>query len=305
MSPQLDTTKYQIRSSELDPSPFQVDIPPFEELLAHAKICLVIDNYTEVGGKHFDFTTLMPWKAKDRHMSHSDEDSRDESFIATPSPFDSPIYLALKDSIHDIVVEGFFREYFEDKTSESGLGRIEAVVFSSENRRQFIVSYRGSSDVQCRPVHANSSKIIENYSLQQSFKILNDHVYSLLYRLSILKPFCDVIMVGHSFGAVLSILSGELIAREKPMLRISCHVYGSPRVGDDKFRRAAHSLPNLKVSLSKLLEQLSINISADIGKDYTCRTTSGSIREFTGRCWVESCWPCYRSTLPNLHVSVQ
>lgn len=253
LSPQLllDAPKYQIRSSEMDPTAFQVDLPPFDEIFSHAKICAVMDNYTEVGGREFDFSSLMLWKVRDKQSyPRQEEDSRDESSpsITSTCSLESPIHSALKDAVPDILVEGFFREYFDDKSSESGLGRVEAVVFSSEHRRQFIVCYRGSSDVQNRPVHGNSTKLAENYSLQQSLKILNDCVYSLLYRLSILKPFCDVTMTGHSFGGVLSTYSGEFFAREHPVMRISCHVFGCPRVSDLDFRRSAHSLPNFKVS---------------------------------------------------------
>jgi len=250
MSPQLlDATTYQIRSSEIDPTAFQVDLPSFDEIFSHAKICNVMDNYTEVGGREFDFSSLMLWKARDKLVFRAPEDSRDESFTnsATTTSLENPIHSALKDAVPDILVEGFFREYFEDKASESGLGRIEAVVFSSEHRRQFIVCYRGSSDVQNRPVYGNSTKLVDNCNLQQSLKILNDCVYSLLYRLSILKPFCDVVMTGHSFGGILSTFSGEFFAREHPVMRISCHVFGCPRVHDLEFRRSAHSLPNFKV----------------------------------------------------------
>jgi len=255
MSPQLlDATKFQLRSSEIDPTAFQVDLPPFDEIFSNAKICNVMDNYTEVGGREFDFSSLMLWKAPKNKLIvfPPDDDSRDESSPLptnnnNASSLESPIHAALKDAVPDILVEGFFREYFEDKTSESGLGRIESVVFSSDRRRQFIVCYRGSSDVQNRPVYGNTTKLVDNCNLQQSLKILNDCVYGLLYRLSVLKPFCDVVMTGHSFGGILSTYSGEFFAREHPAMRISCHVFGCPRVSDLEFRRSAHSLPNFKV----------------------------------------------------------
>lgn len=54
-------------------------------------------------------------------------------------------------------------------------------------------------------------------------------------------------MIGHSFGAAMATIGAARYALKRPMIRVSCHTFGSPRVGGEEWRQLVHSMPNLKV----------------------------------------------------------
>ena len=100
---------------------------------------------------------------------------------------------------------------------------MEACVFSSHKLRRFIVCYRASSDLQDRPIQGSQQKNSDindahantfvptdcNSKFSMSYHInIETSVFTLLKRLSSLKPFYDVIMTGHSFGATLATIAG-------------------------------------------------------------------------------------------------
>ena len=76
---------------------------------------------------------------------------------------------------------------------------------------------------------------------------MEETVFALLGNLATRKPFFDVVMTGHSFGAAMATIGAVRYALKHPMIRVSCHVFGSPRVGGEDFRQLVHSVPNLKV----------------------------------------------------------
>jgi hypothetical protein len=168
--------------------------------------------------------------------------------------------------VNDIIVEGFFREYTiqeKDKDSE----RIEAIILSSESLRQIIVCFRGSTMNQAKPLHTGiRTSLFEKVGhcpLQESE---NQHVhvldtfrstyfgtplektlFALLTNLEMRKPFFDVTITGHSFGAAMATIASYRLATSKPQMRVSSFVYGSPRVGGEEWRQAVHSVPNLRL----------------------------------------------------------
>lgn len=76
---------------------------------------------------------------------------------------------------------------------------------------------------------------------------IEDKVFALLDKLTSVHPFCDVVTCGHSFGGGLATICATRYAALCPMMTVSCHLYGTPRVGGKEFRRLTNSLPNLKV----------------------------------------------------------
>ncbi len=172
LSPKFqNANQYSIRSSEIDPSPFQLDIPSHESVLTHCKICCLMENYFDIGGFDFDFSSLMPWGGNKRNTSpeldllsgYANDPSffnKDASRIKRNDDNDkiNQVLAHLHEIVDDIVVEGFFREYYDDENRESGLGRVEVCVLSSNKLRRFIVCYRCSSDVQDRPLYGPQFK---------------------------------------------------------------------------------------------------------------------------------------------------
>jgi len=264
--------QFEIRTSEFEPSDFQVEIPTHSSLLAHCKICSVLEDYLEKGGINFDLSSLMPWGCPSNMENNRQHQRNQESpslhstlspkHDALPSKEKHPVLSCLEDIVDDIIVEGFFREYNEDCGREGGLGRVEACVFSSHKLRRFIVCYRASSDLQDRPIQGTQYKRSDsniahedkhlpndfNTKFSMSYHInLETSVFTLLKRLSSLKPFCDVVMTGHSFGATLATIAALNYAHRRPEMRLSCHIFGCPRVGGNRFRNEVHCLPNLNV----------------------------------------------------------
>ena len=72
-------------------------------------------------------------------------------------------------------------------------------------------------------------------------------LFSLLQNLGTRKPFFDIVMTGHSFGAALATIASFRYATSKPQMRVSCNVFGSPRVGGEEWRQLVHSVPNLRI----------------------------------------------------------
>ena len=56
----------------------------------------------------------------------------------------------------------------------------------------------------------------------------------------------DVVFTGYGFGAAMATIAGARYAARNSQLRISCHVFGASKVGNDGFRQFFHALPNLR-----------------------------------------------------------
>jgi len=79
------------------------------------------------------------------------------------------------------------------------------------------------------------------------------------------NPFCDVVFTGHSFGGAIAQIAAVRYAAARSVIRVSCHVFGSPKVGNTGFANLAnHSLPNLKV------------VRVEYKNDYTCQVPTAS-----------------------------
>jgi len=172
----------------------------------------------------------------------------------------------------DVTVEGFFRGQTKMEIGGSGVAAVgdgvEVAILSSQKLRQLFVCFRGCLEDQARPVQKNVKQIEKNSGAtsylhpDQQLPVhpifrdayfsnnLEDKIFKALERLSIRQddPFgFSITMTGHSFGAALATLCATRYASVQPMMQVSCHAFGSPRVGGIQFRRFANSLPNLKM----------------------------------------------------------
>eukprot|EP00559_Dactyliosolen_fragilissimus_P005844 CAMPEP_0184860636 /NCGR_PEP_ID=MMETSP0580-20130426/5496_1 /TAXON_ID=1118495 /ORGANISM="Dactyliosolen fragilissimus" /LENGTH=890 /DNA_ID=CAMNT_0027357833 /DNA_START=310 /DNA_END=2979 /DNA_ORIENTATION=- len=359
-----DDSSILLRSSELDPTPHQVQIPPESNFLLLARLCQLMDHYRRVD-QNFDFSALI-------HMDRINMESminRTRSNTATgsitgrsrsssPAPetissnFNTsnlvqstsanasvasgystptgltpnvttqpslilpppteimmekgsncshpvskfmnnqhvlmdahmPILSSLIDCGDDVIVEGFYHEVGDDKNHPSydtsamekpTRDRMEVVILKSEQNRQFLVVYQGSSEAQIKPVRNRDKRAAERARFGKSStsksqkmmvdgeeitifspfrkayfsqrKELEDKVFKKLDELSEQHPFFDVIMTGHSFGAALATISSLRYASTRSMIMVSCMVFGCPKIGALNYRQYSHSLPNLKV----------------------------------------------------------
>jgi len=279
--------QFMLRTSKLDPSVHQTRIPPAEQFLFHAKLCNVMEEYNQLIAHHdssfqlFDFNMLSgmsheelsslyrrimgekvdgppatprsPTKKKPKKVLGTTEPSVQEN---TPNP---GILKMLLDCSDDLMVEGRFcgGKWFD-------LDRPEVTVFSSYRHRQFIVCFRGSMRQQLKPaslkpekqkkiesthLHSDLSDVHVNKYMADAYQTgdMEEKVFDLLNQLSERDPFCDVVMCGHSFGGALACLSAVRFATRYPIMTVSCHAFGSPKVGEKSFQDWADTLPNLKI----------------------------------------------------------
>jgi hypothetical protein len=101
-------------------------------------------------------------------------------------------------------------------------------------------------------------------------------VLDLLNELMIENPFCDVCFVGHSFGGSLATIAAVNCAETNPMMTISCHTFGTPKIGNLSFKERAHSLPNLRL------------FRVENGSDWCVNTPSASAFHHVGHAIVIS-----------------
>jgi len=182
--------------------------------------------------------------------------------ISKPHP---SIIRSLLECADDLLVEGFFTEtigqdYFVEESNHTSC--IQASVFSSQRQRQFVVCFRGSRLQHAQPVKKRATQTYANgepcllhqrnpFPVCPIFKAayfeanVEKKIFDLLDKLSTENPFCDVVFTGHSFGGVLATFGAMRYAEKYPMMTVSCHVFGTPKVGGSLMRQFIHSLPNL------------------------------------------------------------
>ena len=263
-----------MRSSEQEPAPHQVEIPPIGDFVLHAKLCNVLDEYRKVD-QNFDFASLVGMDRTELEEFANGSGGGN----TTLQESHRPIVSSIVESGDDVVVEGFVHEVGScshgDAQDDTGTARdkapddrVEAAIFYSAKNRQFIVAWRGPSHDQAKPVrnrHLKAAKDMlahdphsTNLSAEQAVPVfpayrdsyfkpgVEEGVFTLLDELADRTPFCDVVMTGHSFGSALATLAGARFASSRSQLRVCCSLFGSPRVGGVEFRHWANSLPNLK-----------------------------------------------------------
>mmetsp|Transcript_21686 Transcript_21686/g.25045 ORF Transcript_21686/g.25045 Transcript_21686/m.25045 type:complete len:618 (+) Transcript_21686:390-2243(+) len=163
---------------------------------------------------------------------------------------------SLLECADDMVVEGYFTETIgHDSELNDGaeISSVQVGIFSSQRQRQFIVCYRGSMLQHAKPLKskgitkADSSGIISCFSETYFEANLESRVFKQLHSLMSENPFCDVLFTGHSYGGCLAQIAAVRCAEKYPMMTISCHLFGCPKIGEISFRERSHSLPNLRL----------------------------------------------------------
>ena len=201
-----------------------------------------------------------------------------------------PIISSLLEADDDLVVEAFYHEKinqantksFDTASDKSTRDRMEVAIFKNDAQRQFLVVYQGCADDQVKPVKKGEHKdgVDRRFNLGRKddknpnlfsedqpvvvfphFRSayhwdVEDKVFAKLDALAEEYPFFDVVMTGHSLGGVLAQLGGMRYANIRHAIRVSCFVYGCPKVGTTDFRYYVNSLPNLRVSTAFIVSHL-------------------------------------------------
>lgn len=188
---------------------------------------------------------------------------------------------SLLECADDIIVEGYFTETIgNDMELMEGTdtSNVQVAIFSSYRQREYIVCFRGSMIQYTNITKAKGNNIktdssggelaIQN-AIFDSFKILislcllssvikyfsdvyieshlEEKIFNLLDQLTTENPFCDVSFVGHAFSGGLAMLAALHYAENYPMMTVSCHSFGCPKIGKQCLRERSHSLPNLAI----------------------------------------------------------
>jgi len=128
--------------------------------------------------------------------------------------------------------------------------------------RQIIVCFRGSTANQAKPLRTSSLfgkqgsctlheeqkvPVLDTFRSTYFGTPLEKTVFALLANLATRKPFFDIVMTGHSFGAAMATIASFRYASSNSQMRVSCNVFRSPRIGGEEWRQLVHSVPNLRI----------------------------------------------------------
>ncbi|OEU19078.1 hypothetical protein FRACYDRAFT_237371 [Fragilariopsis cylindrus CCMP1102] len=271
----IGNTDEVVRTSEYEPSPYQIEIPPLQEIVTIARLNHIVDNYRRID-QHLDLTQFIG-------LNRVELQSRGVSINEH-----IPIVQSLLECGDDeISIQGYISSKINDDGSDSGSGignntssntdtndgntdssidhqpdnRLEAVIFHGQ--RYFTIVFRGTTDQQCKILgNGSGSKSkkravpidpeLENVEVYSGFKDcgytkLERQCFTLIDKLTEEHPFCDVVFTGYSYGAAMATLAAYRYANARPMMRVGCIPLASPKVGFSHFRHVVNSLPNLKV----------------------------------------------------------
>ena len=164
-----------VTSSEMEPSPHQIEIPPCSHFLFHARICALMEKYdlwradashseNAPGRSSFGFSSLVGMNQVDSEPLSSNNSKHNRVLSSPNSP--SFFLQGLFECTDDLVEEGHFSSIpFGTPCTSSDIGgyggaaqsyrerneNIQVTIFSSKKNCQFIVCYRGSTSQQKNP----------------------------------------------------------------------------------------------------------------------------------------------------------
>lgn len=216
--------------------------------MVYAHLCSLMEDY-RLMNQNFNFKELIgvPHMAIENFVS---------SGVTTPlSAALRSEYLAIYKIVlncgDDLVVEDFLQ------AGEDVASRIEVTIFRSDTQRQIIAVWRGSNDGQTKPIRNRELRAIHGVTLKDgmlpSFQLaynkgdLQSRLFKRLEKIMEENPFFDLVTTGFSQGAALATICASKYASSYPMMRVSCSVFGCPKIGGEHWRNECHSLPNLKI----------------------------------------------------------
>ncbi|KAL3918074.1 MAG: hypothetical protein SGILL_004413 [Bacillariaceae sp.] len=237
-----------VRTSEYEPSPFQMELPSLPEVVEVARLNDFVENYRRMD-QNFDLEQFVGYSSLDL------QEVKIKEHI--------PIAQSLIECGDGLTVQGFLSE---GKSSDD---RLEAVVF--EGQRYFTVVFRGTTEQQTKilgssktkrkavPLEADQEDVEVYIGFKEEYTKLEQKCFKLIDKLSEQNPFCDVVFSGYSFGAAMATLAASRYAMARPMMRVGCFTLASPKVGFSMYRHVVNSLPNLKV------------VRLELGQDAKCQ----------------------------------
>lgn len=276
-----------VHTSELEPSKHQIMIPTIHEIVLHAQICLLVENYSTAvihPSINTNINATFHWQQL-CGLSRTDLERACNNMLSLSSrdskhPYHS-ILKTLLFSVEDLTVEAYLCVGGLSLEDEEEEDIVEVTIFSSQKYRQFIVCFHVPQSQDARyyqqqkrnpaaemvvliqdlnsnnkrkpdtmPLHPKDHPIpIHTYIREGYFskQDLEQQVFAVVNLHSSKDPFMNVTFTGHGLGGALCKVSSLRFASMYPAMTVSCHVFGTPRIGDITFRLFANSLPNLNV----------------------------------------------------------
>jgi len=247
---------FAMRTSEQDPSAHQIELPKADELHSTIKLCNLV-ALTRSVDNNFDLMSLVG-------MSNLSLKEFMRSGAATSDLNDShrPFVKQLLECGEGITVLGY-----ASRTAE-------VVTFEVPSRSQIVVVFRGNNDQQLKAVKKSKKQCtVEEFHPDQKVDVYSEFkeayfelesVFSAMVdKLTDANPFAQVVLCGHSFGGALATMAGVRYACNRPMMRVSTYVFGSPRVGAENFRQLANSLSNLRIIRVEMKNDPTVDAPAD------------------------------------------
>ena len=250
-----------MRSSEQDPTPHQVGLPPTpSDCLVYTRLCSLLEDYKK-HDQNFSFdafrgmqrTRLLEFATTPigKTNVNNKQNGTGNSNGTKPKLMNvhKPIASALADVTSNLPV-----------TVAGHVMHDTAEALVLDGQHKVIVVLRGKGGSQQKPVLPKQARNVttkRNLSSEQpatvyppfreAFFGLERALTAILDRLVTSNPFAEVVFTGHSFGGATATIGAMRFATVRPATLVSCYTTSTPRVGDADFRSLVHTLPNLKV----------------------------------------------------------
>lgn len=229
-----------VRTSEVDATAWQLEIPARCEFEVAAKVAQFLESY-EKEECLLDLTTLGSISSMDLRRFAAGDFSPSTTAL---SECHRATVESLLECSDNLTVQGFLTT-----PTESGDRRQVLVL---ERQRQFLCVFTGTTAEQQgkfpKPSELTEALGVSVYGDRlEAVQGFEASLFGLLDKLTEENPFYDVVFGGHCYGGAMATLAAFRYARIHADLRIAALVTACPKVGGPNFRLAAHSLPNLKV----------------------------------------------------------
>ena len=212
-----DNNRYMIRTSELEPSLFQLNIPSIHDMLCNIRLCYYVFN------------------RKYNIDIDDDLDVVDNSLIDQQQQVENKIVL------EDII-----------RANDT----YEVYLFNNTNENRIIICYHAISKPKQNTTTRKTKDAIKEMSSDEvntpfynAYNTLPEKLITT--RIKSLKsnnPFADVVFVGYStWNASIATIASIRYATYHSNTRVYCNAFGAPRIGTQIFKDYAHSLPNLNI----------------------------------------------------------
>jgi hypothetical protein len=251
-----------MRTSEQDPAPHQMELPTAELLHMNSTFCTLMDSYRSMEPTfHFSMLAGVSSFALKEFAVIGTNTAETVAF----TEHHRPIVKALLECEKRVTVEGY-----------AAHEHAEVAIFDVPALSQILVVFRGDDEHQAKPVRAKDArncKVTDNLHPDQratvfpafleAYNGFEASISALVDKLLDANPFAKVVLCGNSFGGALAIIAAVRYASNRPTMMVSAHAFGSPKVGAMNFRLLTNSLPNLKVIRVENTDDTGVNTPAD------------------------------------------